>query len=85
MLPLSLFDERSNDSSATKFPDDGGILPVKLLRNRLSTSSVRRSPIASGIFPENLLLEKSMVVKMGNALVYSNSISDLFHVTLTET
>ena len=29
--PMSLFEERSNDSSDDKFATDGGIWPVKLL------------------------------------------------------
>ncbi|WRX27847.1 hypothetical protein QQP08_020334 [Theobroma cacao] len=31
IFPSSLFDERSNDSSADKFPKNDGIAPVKLL------------------------------------------------------
>ena len=72
--PLSLFEERSNDSSANKFAKDDGICPIRLLWERLSSWRNLSLPSSSGISPWNSLLDKSIVVKM--VRIFSTSISN---------
>ena len=79
---MSLFEERSKDSSADKFANDNGIWPVRLLWERLSNQRIVTLASTFGISPSNLLLDKSIVVKMVRIL-YS-SVSKPFTVTTTE-
>ena len=71
--PVSLFEERSKDSSADNFANDNGIWLVRLLWERLSNRRIVSLPSTSGISPSNLLLDKSIVVKMVRIL-YSSTL-----------
>ena len=72
ILPWSLFDERSKDSSCDKLLKDDGIGPIKLLWEKLRTTSEWSSPSISGTCPLNWLFEKSITIKVVKIFVNSN-------------
>ena len=49
--PVSIFEERSKDSSTDKFANDDGICPFSLLWEKLSTQRNFNVPSTFGIFP----------------------------------
>ena len=64
ICPVSLFEERSKDSSLDKFANDDGYGWLGYYGKRLSNRRTVSYPSTSGISPSNLLLDKSIVVKM---------------------